>query len=114
MDVVATVVADKQPFELMEPGEGALDDPALTAERGAVSGLTPGDLRCDPADSDEAAVLVVVVAAVGCDSVGPAAGTADLAAHRRDTLEQRDQLGHVVAVTARDRPGQRNPGRVYE
>jgi hypothetical protein len=57
VDLGAAVVAEEQPFELVEPGEGALDDPAVTAEAGAVSGLTPGDLGCDPAASDEAAVL---------------------------------------------------------
>ena len=114
MDVVAAVVADVQPFELVEPGEGALDDPALTADARAVLGLAAGDLRFDPALPEQAPVLVVVVAAVGRDPVGPAAGTAGLAAHRRNTLEQRDQLGDVVAVAAGDRPRQRDPGRVYE
>ena len=49
MDVGAAVVADEQPFELVEPGEGALDDPAVAAETGAVLGLAVGDLRFDPA-----------------------------------------------------------------
>ena len=114
VDFVAAVVADEQPFELVEPGEGALDDPAVTAERGAVFGLTACDLGFDPTLPEQAPVLVVVVAAVGCDSVGSAAGTAGLAAHQRNTLEQRDQLGDVVAVAAGDRPRQRDPGRVYE
>ena len=35
--------------ELVEPGEGALDDPALTAEAGAVLGLATGDDRLDAA-----------------------------------------------------------------
>jgi hypothetical protein len=59
-------------------------------------------------------VLVVVVTAVGADPVGAAAGASDPAAHRRHTLDQRDQLRDVVAVAARDRPGERDPGRVYE
>jgi hypothetical protein len=60
------------------------------------------------------AVLVVVVAAVGSDAVWTSPWPADLAAHRRDTLEERDKLGDVVAVAARDRPGKRDPGRVYK
>ena len=36
VDLVAAVVADEQPFELMQPGEGALDHPAVAAEPGAV------------------------------------------------------------------------------
>jgi hypothetical protein len=29
-------------------------------------------------------------------------------------LDQRDELGDVVAVAAGNRPGERDPGRVYE
>ena len=114
MDVVAAVVADEETFELVEPGEGALDDPAVAAEAGAVLGLAAGDLRGDPELAELAAVFVVVVAAVGGDPVGSAAWPAGLAADGWDPLDERDQLGDVVAVAARDRPGERDPGRVYE
>jgi hypothetical protein len=77
-----------------------------------VLGLAARDLRFDPPLAELAPVLVVVVAAVGSDTVGPLPGPADLAAHRRDTVDERDQLGYVVAVAARDRPGERDPGRV--
>jgi hypothetical protein len=56
----------------------------------------------------------VVVAAIGRDDLGTSPRPADLAAHRRHTLDQRDKLGDVVAVAAGDRPGQRDPGRVYQ
>ncbi len=49
MDLDATVVADEQPLQLVQPGEGAFDDPAHTAEPGAVSGLAARDLVFDPA-----------------------------------------------------------------
>ena len=114
MDLVAAVVADEQSFELVQPGEGALDDPADAAEPGAVLGLAAGDLGLDPSGAEFAPVLVVVVAAVGGDPLGSAARAADLAAHRRDAFDERDQLGDVVAVAAGDRPGERDPGRVYE
>ena len=51
MDLVAAVVADEESFVLVEPGEGALDDPADAAETGAVLGLTASDLRGDPESS---------------------------------------------------------------
>jgi hypothetical protein len=90
VDFVAAVVADEQSFVVVEPGEGALDDPADTTESGAMLGLTTSDLRFDAAGTELAPVLVVVVAAVGGDSLGPSAWSADLAANRRDTLDQRD------------------------
>jgi hypothetical protein len=56
----------------------------------------------------------VVVAAIGGDPVGSTAGSTDLAAYRWHPFDERDQLGDVVAVAAGDRPGQRDPGGVYE
>ncbi len=51
MDVAAAVVADEQPFELVEPGEGALDHPAVAAETGAMLGVAASDLWSDPASA---------------------------------------------------------------
>src|SRR5213592_4610107 len=98
----------------MQPGEGALDDPADPAEPGAVLGLAAGDLGADAKSAELAPVLVVVVAAIGDDTTGSLARTADLAAHRRHPLDERDQLRDVVAVAAGDGPSERDPGRVYE
>jgi hypothetical protein len=77
-----------------------------------VLALPAGDLRRDPALAEFAAVGGVVVAAVGGYTLGASSRPADTAAHRRDALEEWDQLGDVVAVAARDRPGERDPGRV--
>ena len=75
-------------------------------------GAAPCDLRFDPAPPELAAVAVVVVAAVGGHALRPSPWPADLAPHRRDTVDERNQLGDVVAVAARERPGERDPGRV--
>ena len=49
MDLGAAVVADEQSLEVMQPGEGAFDDPAVAAETRAVVGLAARDLGCDSA-----------------------------------------------------------------
>ncbi len=49
MDLGAAVVADEQPLEVVQPGEGALDHPAHAPEAGAVLSLAVGDLGPDPA-----------------------------------------------------------------
>jgi hypothetical protein len=49
VDLVAAVVVDEQPFELVQTGKGALDDPAVATEPGAVPGLTASDLRGEAA-----------------------------------------------------------------
>ena len=112
MDLVSALVADEQSFELMKPGEGAFDDPADAAEAGAVFGFAAGDLGGDPALAQLAAADGEVVATIGSEALGPAARAADAAVHGRDALDEWDQLGEVVAVAARDRPGERDPGRV--
>jgi hypothetical protein len=114
VDFVSAVVADEQSLVVVQPGEGALDDPADAAETGPVLGLPTSDLRLDPARAELAPVFVVVVTAISGDPLGLSARSADLAAHRWHPLDQRDQLRDVVAVAAGDRPGQRDPGRVYE
>ena len=112
MDLVAAVVADEQALELVQPGEGAFDDPAVATEAGAVAGTAAGDLRGDAAAAEFAAVAGRVVAAVSSQPVGPPARPADFAADGRDTVEQRDQLGDVVAVTAGNRERERDPGGI--
>jgi len=87
VDVVAAVGADQQSAAVVEPSEGALDDPALSAKTRAVLGLAAGDDRLDSSLPDEAAVLVVVVAAVGDQHLRPPSRPADAAAHGRDTIE---------------------------
>jgi hypothetical protein len=97
---------------VVQPGKGALDDPAVAAEAGAVLGLAAGDLGLDPALPNVASVFVVVVAAVGGEAVGSFPRPADAASDGRDGVEQRDQLRDVVAVAASECAGERDPGRV--
>ena len=77
-------------------------------------GLATRDHRFDAALPDEAAVLVVVVAAVGDEAVGPPSGAADAAAYGWHPIEKRQELGDIVAVAAGERPGQRDAAAVYE
>lgn len=114
VDFGAAFVAHEQALELMKVGKGALDDPAVAAESGAVLGLSSRDQRLDPALADEPPIFVVVVAAVGDHRVGSSPRPAGQTSDRRDRVEQWDQLGDVVAVAARDREGERDPRRVDE
>ncbi len=90
MDLGAAVVADEQPLELVQPGEGALDNPAGAAEPGAVPGLAPRDLGFDAAPAELAAMTGVVVGAVGGQALGAPSWSADRPADGRDTVEERD------------------------
>ena len=77
-------------------------------------GLAASDHGLDAALPDESPVLVVVVGAVGDHALGTSPRPPAHTSNRRDRVEERDQLGDVVAVAARDREGERDPGRVDE
>lgn len=49
VDVVASFPADAQAAEAVQPGDGALDDPAEGPQAGAVQLATFGDRGPDPA-----------------------------------------------------------------
>ena len=114
MDFVESVGAQQEPATVVQPGEGAFDDPAVAAELGSVFGLAASDHGFDAALPDESTVFVVVVAAIGKQGARPATRTTWTSAHRRDAVEQFEQLRDVVAVGGGQRPGQRQPAAVYE
>jgi hypothetical protein len=72
--------------DLVKPGEAALHDPALGAEPGAVVLTAPRDQGLDAAGPELAAVLVVVIAPVGEQSIGASARAAHLAGDRHDAI----------------------------
>jgi len=104
-----TVPADAKSPEPVQVGEGALDHPALAPEARAVGGAPAGDHRADAAPAHQAAVLVVVVGAIAEQLGGALAGPADPPADRAHRIDQRHQLGDVVAVAAGERHRQRDP-----
>ena len=77
-------------------------------------GLAARDDRLDAALPDEAPVLVVVVAAIGEQGLWSSTRPAGATPNGRDAVEQFEQLGDVVAVRCRQRPGQRETAAVYE
>ena len=66
-----------------------------------------GDHRLDAALPQQATVFVEVVAPVGIQVPRRAARPSSYPPDRRDRVEQRQQLGDVVAVAAGERDGER-------
>jgi hypothetical protein len=114
VEVGSAFVAGAQPLEGVQPREPALDDPAGLTQSGAVRDTAAGDARGDAAGAQQAAVLVVVVATVGVDLAGLAAGSSAAAANRRYGVDQRDQLGDVVAVAAGEGDRERDAAGVAD
>jgi hypothetical protein len=108
VDVGAAFVANAEASILVEPGDGAFDDPALFAQAGAVLGSLSGDAGADAAGTELAAVAARLVGAVAKQPLGTAAGTAAFAAHGRNGVDQRQQLEDVVPVAAAE--GERERG----
>ena len=115
MDVVAAVGADEESAAVVEPGERAPDHPALTAQPRAVSclaaGKSPGLM---PSCQTRRRYLSWSWPAVGDQRPRAASWAADATADGRDAIEQFEELGHVVAVAASERPGERSATAVYE
>lgn len=107
MDLDPSLEADEQSFEVVQPGEGALDDPAKAAEARAVSGLAARDLGIDASAAELASVRVGVVAAVGEQPVGSPPGSAHLPGHGWDRVDEGKKLGYVVAIGGGDTGRQR-------
>ena len=104
----AALIARPEPAQVVQPGEGALHDPALFAKPRAMLLATSGDHRLHPAPAELTAKLVEVIAAVGEQPLGALAGTPRPAGYRPDGIEQRQQLCDVVAVPAGQADRQRD------
>ena len=114
MHLSSAVVADEQTPELMQPGEGTFDYPAVYAQSGTMGRLTAGNHGFDTALSDFASVAVMIIATVGKQTIRPASRPSHLAPHRRYAIEKRDKLGDVVAVATRQRESERESACVDE
>ena len=101
---------------MVQVREAAFDDPALAPEPGAVRGVAAGDDWRDAARPEDAPVLQEVIAAIAQQPVGLLAWPAAFALDRPGVqlVEQRDELGDVVAVAGGQRDGQRDAGRIDE
>ena len=109
MELGPSLEANEQSSELVQPGEGALDDPAIATQAGSVRSLATGDLWSDAAPPELAAMALGVIATIGEELRGPLSGPTHLPCHGRDRIEQGKKLCDVVLVSARDRDRKREP-----
>src|SRR5215471_12223534 len=108
VNVVADLPADAQPPEPVQQRDGLLHHVPVHAQARTVRRATAGDDRADALGLDLGPVLVVVVAAVSEHLPRPLPGPPAAPAHRRDRVDQRDELGDVVAVATGQRDRQRD------
>ncbi len=108
MDVGAAFVADCQATELVEPGEAALDDPAVAAELLGAFDAASGDPWHDVSAPAGITAAAVIVGFVGVQLVGPLPGTSRFAADGGNCIDQRFERHAVVDVGAGQQNGQRD------
>ena len=93
-----SLIAQAQAAELMQPGDGSLDDPARLTQATAVLGTTLGDQTVNALGFQMAANRFGVIAAVDLNAAGFAHGSPVLAGDRRDAFDQGQQLRDIVAI----------------
>lgn len=98
MEFKASFPSHGEAFELVEQGEGLLDDVAELAQALDVRGALAGDDRQDPAAPQFPAYGLRVVRLVAQDGLGAPSRSAGAAGDGRDAVDQIDGLGDVVDV----------------
>jgi len=114
-DVGAALVADRQPAVGQQPGQRALDLPAVATQPGVGLQPTPGDPWGDPAPAQQlpAARVVIALVAMQLGWAPPRpTGPPPWADDRRDGVHHRLQQQRIVGVGGRQSDRQRDPGGV--
>ena len=84
----------------MKPRDGSLGDPACLTQTAAVRLATSRDFGGNAGCMQRAAIFVVVVASVALNDTGLRKRPAALASDGWNSLDQRLELSHIVAVGA--------------
>jgi hypothetical protein len=100
VNVGATLKANAKTTKVVEPCVSTLDHPAKFAETTAVLGPALCDHRLNAAFAKFPAMWLRVVAAIGVNDFGLPKRPATYTANRRNGIDERQQLGDVVAVRA--------------
>src|SRR5688500_10245796 len=115
MEVGVALVAEGEASETVEPGDGALDDPAVAAELGAGLDALAGDAADDAPTSEVGTAAATIVRFVGVELAGPrarAAGPPSL--DRVDTLQDVLEDDAIVDVGGGQEDRQREAVPVHD
>jgi hypothetical protein len=107
-DVDASLVADGQPAEAAEPGQGAFDDPAIPSQTLAALNAAPGDAIADPSLAQGTPAARQVIRFVGMELVRTLAGPTPALAHRRHGVDQLLKDAAVVDICRGNPQGERD------
>jgi len=109
-----TFVAHIKAAEPMEPSQRAFHDPPRATEPTAMGCTALGELGVDPAAMQRLAMRLRIVAPVALNEPRLAHGPTRTAAQRRNRVDQRQELGDVVAIGGGQQGRQRDATRLGE
>jgi hypothetical protein len=112
MDIGSSLIADRQPTKPVEPGQRALDDPAMPAQTRAGVDALARDTDPNMAASQRLTTARDVVALIGMQRDGPLAPPLIGLPNRRDGIEQLREDDRVVAIGSGQECGERDAGAV--
>jgi hypothetical protein len=98
MDIRQALVTDGEPAEPIDPGEGPLDNPAISAECLARFDPASGDAAADATLTQVSPTAPIIVALVRVDLVGSLTWSATWSFDRLDRLDQVFEENRVVDV----------------
>lgn len=107
MDVLAPLIADRQPPNLIQPGHGPLDHPAVAAKPLAALDAFAGDAPLNVAAAQEATAARDVVGLVRMQLGGAHPPLAGGLLDRRNGVDQGFERDRIVAVGAGQADGER-------
>jgi|GEM_PF-606029 len=113
MNVVPAFVADAQAPTAMQPGQGPLDHPAMTAEALARFDATASNARADVALTRVPAAAGEVVTFIGMNLGGAAPGCTAPLTNARHRIQQGGEAQRVVRVGRAEERGERNPAAFH-
>ena len=114
MNVVAPFVTDAQPAAAMQPGQGALHDPAMAAEALLRFNPAPGNAREDVALARRLAATGKIVAFVGMNFRRAPPGCAAALANPRHRIQQGREAQRVMRIGRAEERGERKPAAFHK
>lgn len=114
MNVIAPFVADAQAAAAVQPGQGALDDPAVPTEALLRFDPTPRNAREDTALARRLPAAGEIVALVGVNFRRAPAGCAAALANPGHGVQQGGEAQRVVRVGRPEERGERKPAAFHK
>ena len=98
MDVSSLFVANAQAAKLTKPSEGSFNYPSPSAPPTAMFGISLGQPRLDPANSQAAPNRFSVVTAVANDAIRPITWPSSFSLQDRDSINKCEGMLRIVAI----------------